>query len=78
MIAQRATTEDNTSPEFKGHDPRQPDSSSRSSREDTANNDGYGSSDEHVFSDPAVAEHWRHVFEKARYENRHRFDPNYR
>ena len=40
--------------------------------------DGYGSSDEHVFSDPAVASHWRTVFEKAGYENRHRFDPSFK
>ena len=38
--------------------------------------DGYGSSDDHLFKDPAVAEHWRGVFEKAEYENRHRFDPD--
>ncbi|KAI1213067.1 MFS general substrate transporter [Annulohypoxylon truncatum] len=38
----------------------------------------YGSTDDHVFSDPAVAEKWRQVYEKARYENRHRFDPEYK
>ncbi|KAJ4173041.1 hypothetical protein NW754_012046 [Fusarium falciforme] len=32
---------------------------------------------EHVFSDPQVAERWRKVYENAKYENRHRFDPNY-
>lgn len=37
----------------------------------------YGSTDEHVFSDPSIADHWRKVYEKASYENRHRFDPNY-
>jgi hypothetical protein len=45
------------------------------SRESLADADGYGSSDEHVFSDPTVANYWRAVFEKAGYENRHRFDP---
>ncbi|OIW27618.1 MFS general substrate transporter [Coniochaeta ligniaria NRRL 30616] len=39
---------------------------------------GYGSSDEHIFSDPSLAEYWRGVYEKARYENRHRFDPEYK
>lgn len=39
---------------------------------------GYGSADEHIFSDPSLAEYWRGVYEKARYENRHRFDPNYK
>ncbi|KAI1085799.1 MFS general substrate transporter [Whalleya microplaca] len=38
----------------------------------------YGSLGTHVFSDPAVADHWRNVYEKARYENRHRFDPEYK
>ncbi|CAG9992753.1 unnamed protein product [Clonostachys byssicola] len=35
-------------------------------------------SDDHIFSDPSVADHWRKVYEKANYENRHRFDPNYK
>ncbi len=48
------------------------------SRESLSDADGYGSSDEHVFSDPAVASHWRAVFEKAGYENRHRFDPSFK
>ncbi|KAH8894645.1 MFS general substrate transporter [Thozetella sp. PMI_491] len=39
--------------------------------------DGYGSSQEHIFSDPSVAEYWRGTYEKARYENRHRFDPEF-
>ncbi|KAL0934148.1 allantoate permease [Colletotrichum truncatum] len=37
----------------------------------------YGSTEEHVFSDPSIADYWRKVYEKAQYENRHRFDPNY-
>lgn len=36
----------------------------------------YGSTDDHVFSDPRVAEHWMRVYEKATYEGRHRFDPH--
>ncbi|KAM5343156.1 hypothetical protein ACJ41O_014122 [Fusarium nematophilum] len=32
---------------------------------------------DHVFSDPAIADRWRKVYEKAQYENRHRFDPAY-
>ena len=39
---------------------------------------GYGSSDEHVFSDPAVADFWRKRYEKAEYENRHRYDPEFK
>lgn len=31
----------------------------------------------HVFSDPLAAEHWRSIYEKAGYENRHRFDPGF-
>lgn len=31
----------------------------------------------HVFSDPLAAEHWRNIYEKAGYENRHRFDPDF-
>lgn len=47
------------------------------SQESLTDSEGYGSSTEHVFSDPAVASHWRNVFEKAGYENRHRFDPSF-
>lgn len=42
-----------------------------------ASSAGYGSSDEHIFKDPAVAQYWRGVFDKAKYENRHRFDPDF-
>lgn len=37
----------------------------------------YGSTDDHVFSDPRVAEYWRGVYENATYEGRHRFDPEF-
>ncbi|EAA29294.1 MFS general substrate transporter [Neurospora crassa] len=41
---------------------------------DASNN--YGSTpDHHVFSDPAIAAYWAEVYERAGYENRHRFDP---
>lgn len=36
-----------------------------------------GSTKEHVFSDPSVADYWREKYEKAGYENRHRFDPEF-
>lgn len=39
--------------------------------------DDYGSSDNHVFSNPKVAEYWRGVYERATYEGRHRFDPSF-
>ena len=37
----------------------------------------YGSTDNHIFSDPVLADYWRKVYEKAKYENRHRFDPSF-
>ncbi|KAK0609606.1 major facilitator superfamily domain-containing protein [Bombardia bombarda] len=39
---------------------------------------GYGSSAEHIFNDATVAEYWRNVYDKASYENRHRFDPEFK
>jgi hypothetical protein len=51
--------------------------SSNTSRENLSEGDGYGSSDEHIFKDPTVANHWRGIYEKANYENRHRFDPEF-
>lgn len=39
--------------------------------------DGYtGSTQQHAFSKPANAEYWSSVYEKAKYEGRHRFDPS--
>ncbi|KAF5680564.1 permease [Fusarium heterosporum] len=35
------------------------------------------SSIEHPFTDPEIADRWRKVYEKAEYENRHRFDPGF-
>ncbi|TFA99783.1 putative transporter [Trichoderma ghanense] len=37
----------------------------------------FGSTKDHPFADPAMAAHWRGVYEKANYENRHRFDPEF-
>jgi hypothetical protein len=34
-----------------------------------------GSNQEHVFSTPAILSYWKDVYEKAKYESRHRFDP---
>ncbi|KAK2057198.1 hypothetical protein LY76DRAFT_116543 [Colletotrichum caudatum] len=51
------------------------DTSAASLREQAAQK--HGSADEHVFSDPAAADYWRKVYDKAQYENRHRFDPSY-
>lgn len=39
--------------------------------------DEYGSTPDHVFSVPAIAAHWAEVYERAGYENRHRFDPSF-
>ncbi|KAH7153324.1 major facilitator superfamily domain-containing protein [Dactylonectria macrodidyma] len=40
-------------------------------------NETTSSASDHVFSDPKVADHWRQVYENAKYENRHRFDPSF-
>ncbi|KAI0847772.1 MFS general substrate transporter [Daldinia vernicosa] len=50
----------------------------RASKETPSEGDEYGSTDDHIFTDPAVAEYWRAKYEKAGYENRHRFDPEYK
>jgi hypothetical protein len=39
--------------------------------------EAFGSTKDHPFADPAMAAHWRGVYEKANYENRHRFDPEF-
>lgn len=43
----------------------------------TSYKDDYGSTDEHVFSEPKIADYWRNIYEKAQYEGRHRFDPTF-
>jgi hypothetical protein len=40
--------------------------------------DGYGSTEEHIFTDPQTVQYWSGIYEKAHYENRHQFDPNYK
>ncbi|RYP89208.1 hypothetical protein DL770_004506 [Monosporascus sp. CRB-9-2] len=52
-------------------------SSASGSTEDISDGGEYGSSENHVFSDPVVAGRWRQIYEQAKYENRHRFDPSY-
>jgi hypothetical protein len=42
-----------------------------------ASTNSHGSTEEHVFSNPQTAEHWRGVYEAAHYEGRHRFDPSF-
>ena len=37
----------------------------------------HGSYENHPFSNHVTAQYWREVYETARYEGRHRFDPNY-
>lgn len=70
----RGDTKDSESLEHVS--PTSPTKPSNASQDSLADSDGYGSSNEHVFSDPTVANHWRGIYEGARYENRHRFDPN--
>lgn len=50
-------------------------STGSSGDEERAAND-FGGNGEHVFSDPKVAEYWHNVYENAKYECRHRFDPS--
>ncbi|KAI1854024.1 hypothetical protein JX265_003652 [Neoarthrinium moseri] len=52
-------------------------SNSDSVQTSNADSDGYGSTEDHIFKDPAVASHWISVYEAATYENRHRFDPEF-
>lgn len=37
----------------------------------------HGSYEDHPFAEPATAQYWRDRYEVAKYEGRHRFDPNY-
>ncbi|KAF1847014.1 MFS general substrate transporter [Cucurbitaria berberidis CBS 394.84] len=52
-------------------------SDSGSSRASTTEVPHHGSYENHPFSDPATAQHWREKYETAQYEGRHRFDPSY-
>lgn len=66
----------------KGHDPETTGSTTpsedipRPSEEDGRAGGHLGSTRQHIFSDPATADYWRLKYEKAGYENRHRFDPD--
>ncbi|KAH8663381.1 major facilitator superfamily transporter [Tricladium varicosporioides] len=40
-------------------------------------NPEYGSYPGHIFAKEEVADYWRNIYEKAGYEGRHRFDPNF-
>lgn len=37
----------------------------------------HGSYNDHPFRDVATAQYWRDVYENAKYEGRHQFDPSY-
>lgn len=37
----------------------------------------YGSVEPHVFTNPVRADYWRNIYENAKYECRHRFDPSF-
>jgi len=50
---------------------------SGSSRASTASTIQHGSTRHHAFSNPQTAEYWRSVYEEAKYEGRHRFDPDF-
>jgi hypothetical protein len=43
----------------------------------TNDSSSLNSEDDHVFKDRVTAQYWRDVYEKAEYEGRHRFDPEY-
>jgi hypothetical protein len=53
-------------------------SNSQSSTYEADADPNFGSTDQHIFSDPAVADFWRRVYDGAKYENRHRFDPGFK
>ncbi|SJX61620.1 uncharacterized protein SRS1_12605 [Sporisorium reilianum f. sp. reilianum] len=50
---------------------------SDSQAESLADDDAAPLSRNHVFQDEKVAEHWRQLYERTEYENRHRFDPSF-
>jgi hypothetical protein len=53
------------------------DENSSSDRSEDEEVDGdYGSYSSHPFTDPKVAAYWRGIYERAKYEGRHRFDPS--
>jgi hypothetical protein len=46
-------------------------------RDNDSSDESASSSIEHPFADPEIADRWRKVYENAKYENRHRFDPGF-
>lgn len=52
-----------------------PDASNRESEDHTEVDGDYGSYHDHIFVEPKIAAYWANVYENARYEGRHRFDP---
>lgn len=52
-------------------------SDSGSSRASNTEPDAYGSHEDHPFNDRVTAQYWREKYEAAKYEGRHRFDPNH-
>lgn len=53
------------------------DADSGSSQLSKQDRPSYGSYEDHPFSDRVAAQYWRDVYDKAEYEGRHRFDPEY-
>lgn len=62
-------------------DPKLPIDSSDSDSHFTDGNEevsgDYGSYRDHIFANPEVAKYWTDVMHKAKYEGRHRFDPDF-
>lgn len=54
-----------------------PQADSASSQLSKQERPSHGSYDDHPFSDRVTAQYWQEVYDKAEYEGRHRFDPNY-
>ncbi|KAL1600634.1 hypothetical protein SLS60_007021 [Paraconiothyrium brasiliense] len=50
---------------------------SGSSQSEKPKRPAHGSYEDHPFSDRVTTQYWREIYEKAQYEGRHRFDPNY-
>lgn len=53
------------------------DTASGSSRFSKQDPPAYGSYEDHPFNDVVTTRYWRDVYETAKYEGRHRFDPEY-
>jgi hypothetical protein len=54
-----------------------PSTDSESSQTTYQSRPKHGSYDDHPFKDAANAQYWRDVYQNARYEGRHHFDPSY-